>query len=169
MAKGQSTDSELSMGLHAVGNLKTLSAVSGLRRDSPFAPTPIEPPPAVENPEPIANPEVIESRPRTPKRSPGALASGPRPERRTQEKPTRDTAHTDAVTVPMTAEMRSRASLLAAELQRRRTDRTARITANSIFRVAIQVFLDRYEISSHPGVNTEEELLELARKIGKFG
>jgi hypothetical protein len=66
--------------------------------------------------------------------------------------------------VRMTAQMNSEVGLLAADLQRRRTERSAaRITPNSVFRVPIQVFLDSYDLSVLSGVGTEEELLQAVR------
>lgn len=61
----------------------------------------------------------------------------------------------------MTADMRTRVNLLAAELQRRRTKKTRRFTPNSVFRVAIETFLDHFELSPGDHVNSEEELLRL--------
>jgi hypothetical protein len=64
----------------------------------------------------------------------------------------------------MTAEMRTRASLLAADLQRRRSDRSERLTANSVFRVAIQTFLERFTAKDFANVSTEEELRAMAAR-----
>jgi len=63
----------------------------------------------------------------------------------------------------MTAEMRTAATLLAAELQRRRTDKSERFTANSVFRVAIERFLEDFKLAEGDHVNSERELLDLAR------
>jgi hypothetical protein len=67
----------------------------------------------------------------------------------------------DFVTVPMPAEMRTRAHLLAAELQRKRADKSVRFTPNSVFRVAIAAFLERFQLASEDLVNSEEDLRRL--------
>jgi len=65
------------------------------------------------------------------------------------------------VTVRMTAEIRTRANVLAAELQRRRTEKTNRFTPNSVFRVAIETFLERFQLTPEDHVNSEAELRRL--------
>src|SRR6185503_21122299 len=69
--------------------------------------------------------------------------------------------YTEDVTVPMTAEMRTRATLLAAELQRRRTNKSVRFTPNTVFRVAIETLFERFELSPGDHVNSEDELRRL--------
>jgi hypothetical protein len=69
--------------------------------------------------------------------------------------------YTDYVTVPMTAEMRTRASLLAAELQRRRADKSVRFTSNTVFRLAIETFLERFELEGNDRADSEDDLRRL--------
>lgn len=64
----------------------------------------------------------------------------------------------------MTAEMRSRANLLAAELQRRRTEKRVRFTPNTVVRVAIETFLEHFELSPGDHLNSEEELRRLVHE-----
>lgn len=164
MGKGQATQQEITSGLRAVGNLASLGAARGLRRDSPLAAAVGDaPPPAPGEPRPssAAPPSPTERVP-APGRGPSPHDPGPAVER--PGSPAGRSARTDAVTVPMTADMRSRATLLAAELQRRRTARSARLTANSVFRVAIQSFLERFDLTQLEAVNSEEELLSLIRR-----
>jgi ribosomal protein L20 len=61
----------------------------------------------------------------------------------------------------MTAEMRTQATLLAADLQRRRTEKTVRFTANTLFRVAIEMLFESFELAPGDRVNSEEELRKL--------
>ncbi len=64
----------------------------------------------------------------------------------------------------MTAQMRNKASLLAAELQRKRSKKAERFTPNSVFRVAIQVLLESFRLERGDAPNSEGELLELVRR-----
>ncbi len=155
MGKGQATEQEITSGLRAVGSLGNLGAIRGLRRDSPLASAPNERP----------SPVIMSPRPPIPSTDSSSVADDPK----VVDSPGRSSlpldARTDAVTVPMTADMRSKATLLAAELQRRRTTKAARLTANSIFRVAIQNFLEHADLATLAAVNSEEELLELIRRL----
>lgn len=72
--------------------------------------------------------------------------------------------YTDPVTVPMTAEMRTQANLLAAELQRRRTEKHVRFTTSTVFRVAIETFLERFELGPDDHVNSVDELRRLVHE-----
>lgn len=164
MAKGQASGEELTSALRSVGTLSSLARPGATRRDSPFAGVAGEPVPA---PQPPAKPELPAPTPRptpvAPRRvvAPAEPKAQPQPAREVRRKRLRE--FTDEVTVPMTAEMRTRASLLAADLQRRRTDRTERLTANSVFRVAIETFLDRFTAKDFAKASNEEELLALAK------
>lgn len=159
MARGQASGDEISSGLRSVGTLSSLAKVPGPRRDSPFAgvsperaplPQPKPQPATVERPQPAVAAPAVRSTPRA--------EPHPRPKPHREARRPRAGEYTDEVTVPMTAEMRTRAGLLAADLQRRRSDRSERLTANSVFRVAIQTFLDRFTARDFANVSTEEEL-----------
>ena len=63
----------------------------------------------------------------------------------------------------MTAEMRTGANLLAAELQRRRTE-TVRFTSNTVVRVAIETLFERFELAPEDQVNSEHELRSLVHE-----
>jgi hypothetical protein len=163
MSKGQASEQDLNAGLAAVGSLANLSTVSRPRKDNPFSfgeeagdvkgRTPI----TVASQAPPSEPTAKE---RTPRRE-----ATSRTDRSATPSKKAETEFTDDVTVPMTAEMRTKATLFAANLQRRRTTKSERLTANSIFRVAIQVALDAFQDEDVPSVNSEEELLEAARKL----
>lgn len=68
--------------------------------------------------------------------------------------------YTERVTVPLDAELRDGAESLAKDLQRKRTEKGERITANTVMRVALRVMLDEFDPSAADGVNTEEELYQ---------
>jgi hypothetical protein len=63
----------------------------------------------------------------------------------------------------MTPQMRDEVNLMATKLQRRKTDKRERITANTLMRVAIQVLLDGFGLEEWDVANDEEELLQLAK------
>ena len=160
MARGQATEDELAAGIRRVGGLAAVVTPEGARRDSPFA-VPREAPE-----EPVLAAAVASSLPERRRAVPTPEAKGDR----AVESPPRPSnavmvpepaKYTDPVTVPMTAEMRTQANLLAAELQRRRTDRRVRFTSNTIFRVAIETFFEHFELDSGDHVNTEDELRRL--------
>lgn len=159
MGRGIATEEELARGLRAVGDLASLSAVPRPKRDNPFAtavPGALPTPPIPKQtrvevpPSPATEPEV-----------PVAPADETRRSRKGGEP---RTAYTDEVTVPMTAQMRNKASLLAAELQRKRSKKAERFTPNSVFRVAIQVLLESFRLERGDAPNSEGELLELVRR-----
>lgn len=71
---------------------------------------------------------------------------------------------TERVTLSMSTEMRDDVEALARELQRRRTRKDERITANTVMRVAIQSLLERLNLEDWEAANNEADLLELARR-----
>jgi len=163
MARGTATEDELDAGIRKVGVLSAVVSPEGPRRDNPFAmPTARSKAPAPEPPAALPAPE------RTP--APPQVATAPerRPERAPRppigEPALESGRYTDRVTVPMTAEMRTRANLLAAELQRKRTEKCVRFTPNSVVRVAIETFLEHFELSPGDHVNSEEELRRLVHE-----
>jgi hypothetical protein len=178
MAKGQVTDKELATGLKTFGGFGALGETNSRpRREDPFrdtraevqAATPrievVKSPPAETPPlaAPAAEekiPQVRDPRPEVPRRA--------RPvKREEQSQPPVSNGHekkselyTERVTVPLDAELRDGAEALAKSLQRRRTDKGERITANTVMRVALRVVLDSFDSRSVGVVNTEEELFQ---------
>ena len=74
---------------------------------------------------------------------------------------------TERVTLQISHEMRDGVEALARELQRRRTKKDERITANTVMRVAINLLLNELELDNADVANSEAELLELATaKLG---
>jgi hypothetical protein len=70
---------------------------------------------------------------------------------------------TERVTLSVSTEMRDAVEALAREMQRRRTKKEERITANTVMRVAINALLQSFDLEEGDVANTEEELLALAR------
>jgi hypothetical protein len=160
MARGRATEDDLAAGIRRVGVLGAVTAPEGTRRDSPFAaPRTATEKPALVTGEAHSSPEriVVAPNPGAPRdlglqkaARPSVEAPAPIPNR-----------YTDPVTVPMTAEMRTKANLLAAELQRRRIDRRVRFTANSVFRAAIDSLLDAFVLRADDRADSEAELRAL--------
>jgi hypothetical protein len=71
--------------------------------------------------------------------------------------------YTERVTTIMSPEMRDHMSQLAANLQRRKNDPTERITANTLTRVAIKIFLEELLPLDTEAPRTEEELYALTK------
>lgn len=69
----------------------------------------------------------------------------------------------DKVSVFMSPAIRDRANQLASELQRKRTIKTERITANTVFRVAIRVILEELSIDDLSTINSEDDLYRAAK------
>lgn len=187
-SKGQVTEKDLENGLRSLGGLGSLGAApSGARRDSPFGsefakrPTPVELrsrtaeagnvalslEPATEPvPPETANVAAL------PAAASAADAPGDLAKRRTPRRQKRPETKVDLVpervTLLMSPEMRDRVNLLAAKLQRRKKNKTERITANTVLRVAVLSLLNTFKLEEGDAPNTEEELLELVqRKLRK--
>jgi hypothetical protein len=119
------------------------------------ASVPAAPRPARERkpaaPRPLDATKVIPQRVVSSKPSSGAEAA-------VREKKTE--LYTERVTVLLNADLRDRAEALAKELHRRRTQKGERITANTIFRVAIRGMLDTFDPATAAELNTELDLYE---------
>lgn len=185
--KGQVTEKDLENGLRSLGGLTSLAATpSGARRDSPFGsdfakrPAPVELRPRAAEAgnvalslEPASEPAPPETAnvatlPAADADAPGDLAKRRTPRR--QKRPeTKVDLFPERVTLLMSPEMRDRVNLLAAKLQRRKKDKTERITANTVLRVAVSSLLNTFKLEEGDTPNTEEELLELVqRKLRKI-
>jgi len=181
MAKGQVSDKELATGLKTFGGFGALGqAATRPRREDPFRDTRAEaapaPPPLIEVVKtPPAEPEVSapapeteepakvrEKKPAVPRLTRAERKPEPvhRPEPSAAEK--KSEFYTERVTVPLDPELRDAAEALAKDLQRRRTEKGERITANTVMRVALRILLDGFDSKSAGIVNTEEELYEAA-------
>lgn len=69
----------------------------------------------------------------------------------------------DRVTVPLSVALSDQSEDLARSLSRNRSVRKTRITRNSVIRVALQCFLENYTHDANHPVNSEDELLAVAR------
>lgn len=184
MAKGQVTDKELATGLKTFGGFGALGEASSRpRREDPFRDTRAEAPsvtprievvksPRADTPPaaaPVApaappkeekSPQVQGAIPEVPRRARSARREEPSPPPVTNGHEKKSELYTERVTVPLDAELRDGAEALAKSLQRRRTDKGERITANTVMRVALRVVLDSFDSRSVGVVNTEEELFQ---------
>ena len=168
MARLTGQDDKLAETLQARGGLSQFRNVAERpreKRDNPFGPTPtsvasapveiVQPKPKVATPEPapavaeVQQPKVAKSRPRVAK---------------SESKATVD-PNTENVTVPLSRSLRDRSEELARVLNRNRSIRKSRITRNTIVRVALECMLDDLGSAAEHSVNSEEELLELARSL----
>jgi hypothetical protein len=190
MAKGNVTDEDFASSLRSLGGLGGIAS-SGARRDSPFGSdfarkvppdTSSEPRPAqpdVEKTIDLKPAREIASAPAvTPLKDPGTKLSPPprvavTPKPREKAKPieiaprisTRKLdSFSEKVTIQMAPDMRDELNLTASKLQRRKTDKSERITANTLMRIAIRILLDEVDLEAGEIGNTEEELLRIARE-----
>lgn len=123
---------------------------------------PAEPPapPAVrESAVPL---KLREKKPAIPRLTQAERSAEPAPQPGASAAETKAALYTERVTVPLGPELRDAAEALAKDLQRRRTEKGERITANSVMRVALRVLLDAFDARSAGAINTEEELFEAA-------
>jgi hypothetical protein len=188
MAKGQVTEEELSSGLKGIGDFSVLGGAPRVRRDNPFRDSRSEnPAPAFEKtievqpfedvppPAPIKTPQTVERKRSTPApRKVETIRKADRPtkieERQSggespeKTKPSSRKADvlTERVTLQMSPEMRDEVDSLARDLQRARTEKGERITANTVMRVAVQLLIDHFHQQRGEAVNSEEQLYNLA-------
>lgn len=69
--------------------------------------------------------------------------------------------YTERITFPITLEMRDGFEDLARKINRQRSIRQQRVTANTVMRVALEAFRTRFKFSDTDVANTDEELLNL--------
>ena len=187
MAKGQITEEQLQAGMKGLSGFGALSGKPApARRDSPFRDSRTEAPP---------EPKTIEvERPVEPKPEPvvRAVPRHPEPEAKPVAVPTKSVQverpavmrssqakapqsrrkadlFTERVTLQMSAEMRDQVDELARQLQRMKTSKEERITANTVMRVAIRLLLEEFTPSHGVEINSEDDLLKalLERRSGK--
>src|SRR5262249_42202476 len=66
--------------------------------------------------------------------------------------------YTERVTIQISPDMRDSIDSMARELQRSKTSKEERITANTVVRVAVQVILEHFEPDKSEIANTEQVL-----------
>jgi hypothetical protein len=194
MAKGQVTPEDLATGIKSFGGLSSLGGAPRPVRDNPFRDTrtePAQPQPvvAVAAPEPapeVPRLEVInghdtagvgegtsklvaskpprERKPVAPRPAQRPAAPVPIAEPNAVGREKKTELYTEQVSVPLNAEIRDRAEALAKELQRRRTDKSERITTNTVIRVALRAMLDAFHLPEAAAINTESELYDAVLK-----
>ncbi len=174
MAKGQVSEEQLSQGLKGIGNFGGLST-SRVRRDNPFRDSRKETaPPEAAKPVSPAEPAPLRAReaelkpvaaktvrpaPAPKLSSKAAKADVPKKE----DGARKADIFTERVTLQLSPEMRDDVERLARELQRTKTSKQERITANTVMRVAIRLLTGHFEVRPGEAPNTEEELFEFAR------
>lgn len=157
MAKGQITEKDLEIGLKSAGG-----GFSGLskatRRDSPFGVEHAKP--AVEQ----QKEKTVELKVETPKEPTEVKKVSPKATvNKEKEVKTKAEIFSEKITLNISPEMRDRAEMLARSLQRKKADKSERITANTIYRVAIKALLENEKFIDAHSPNTEGELLELIK------
>lgn len=175
------TEEDLAAGMKGLGGFGALSP----RRDSPFrdsrsevkAPEAktVEVKPTTESRSVYGTPVVEPAKPAESKRaepSPKTAPARPVPSptvressRPQQKQPQRKAdIYSERVTLQISAEMRDEVDELARQLQRAKTSKDERITANTVMRVAIRLLTENFKLKSGEGPNNEEELFDLAAK-----
>jgi len=174
MARGQVSEEDLSSGLKGLGGFSSLGGARVVKdspfRDSRSAPKPADPPKVVEVPtiskQAPETPVVPEARPHpvkdlvrreSAKKSPAASKAEPAGRRVAD-------IYTERVTLQLSPGMRDKVDSLARELQRSKTSKGERITANTVMRAAIQHLLKHYKVTAADVPNGEDELLEAIEK-----
>ena len=169
MAKGQVSEEELTEGLKGIGNFGGLSAK--VQRDNPFRDS---------SSDKVEQPKTIDVRPPsapqiTKARVPDAAKPGPKPLRTLPSAPKERAANlrsenglarkadifTERVTLQISPGMRDEIDALARDLQRARTTKEERITANTVMRVALQLLMKNYQFERGDVANNEAELYGL--------
>lgn len=182
MAKGQVSEEELTRGLKGIGNFGGLSSTARVRRDNPFRDSRTEP--AASEPTKTIDVKPAPAETSAPKQASAAVpAAEPRPvrsvapvpkpgeKRRVGEKKARAVGarkadiFTERVTLQISPEMRDEVERIARELQRAKTSKDERITANTVMRVAIQVMTKRFRLRGGDAPNNEEELYTLVEEV----
>ena len=188
MAKSQVTEHDLEQSLQTLGGFGKLAAQKP-RRDSPFGSDfarraeeskPVSEVAPQKTPEVAllqkapgqgveiggeASREVLANKPPA-RTAPSKTPPKPVSDEQAESHAKSDTL-TERITLQMSPEMRDAVNDLARQLQRRRKDKGERITANSVMRVAIQQFLDDFELESVQGVSSEEELFAIVQSKRK--
>ena len=174
MARGQVSEEDLSSGLKGLGGFGSLGGARVVKdspfRDSRSAPKPADPPKVIEVPtiakQASESPVVPDARlqpakelvRREPvKKSPAASKAEPAGRRVAD-------IYTERVTLQLSPEMRDRVDALAREIQRSKTDKGERITANTVMRVAIQHVLKHFKLTGGDVPNGEDALLAAIEK-----
>jgi hypothetical protein len=169
MAKGQVSEEELTKGLKGIGNFGGLSPK--VQRDNPFRDSRSD---KAEQPKTIDVRSASE--PQTAKaRIPDAAKPGPKPLRTLTPAPKERAENlrsedsvarkadifTERVTLQISPDMRDEIDGLARDLQRARTTKEERITANTVMRVALQLLMKNYQFERGDVANNEAELYDL--------
>jgi hypothetical protein len=179
MARGQISDEDLSSGLKGLGGFGALGGAKVIK-DSPFrdsrsehktlevAKAPERPVAAKKAVVPVEGDAgvTVEAKPvsikATPKPLPAKKAAV-EPQATAQGRRVAD-IYTERVTLQLSPEMRDRVDALARELQRSKTGKSERITANTVIRVAVKHLIRHFSLEGEDIPNDEEELFAAVEK-----
>jgi hypothetical protein len=168
MAKGQVSEEELTKGLKGIGNFGGLS--SKVQRDNPFRDSRSDKPEQSKTIDvrPPSAPEITKAR------ISDVAKPGPKPLRtltpaskeraddlRSEDDVARIAEGFERVTLPISPDMRDEIEALARDLQRARTTKGERITANTVMRVALQLLMKNCQFERGDVANNESELYDL--------
>lgn len=165
MPSSVAQEEKLSESIEASGGLQQFRTVSqrpkGIR-DDPFGrPDPVEPVTTPAKQAKAPSPSVPQ------KHAPPAAKAPAKAEPTENENPQADKSeadlYPDKVTVPLSVALRDQSEDIARALNRNRSIRKTRITRNSVIRVALQCFLEKFTPDPNHPVNSEDELLKVAR------
>ena len=176
MAKGQVSEEALTEGLKGIGNFGGLSS-NRVRRDNPFRDSSSQPSVPTKTfeiskrevrehsntqPVPDVNPEPIR-----PTMSPGRMEKTKAKKQTPMAAGRKADIYTERVTLQISPEMRDEVERIARELQRAKTSKEERITANTVIRVAIQLLTQNFSIKFGEVPNNEGELYHFAERALK--
>lgn len=174
MAKGQVSEEELTKGLKGIGNFGGLAAK--VQRDNPFRDSRSD---RAQQPKTIdvpSEPRIAKGRVHEAAKplSKPVRALPPAPKERTENPRSVDGAarkadiFTERVTLQISPDMRDEIDALARDLQRSRTTKEERITANTVMRVALELLMKNYQFERGDVANNEAELYDLiVRRLKK--
>lgn len=169
MARDTEREGSLAGNVQVSGGLKQFLGVAqgGGRevRDSPFG---APPKPVVIEPVPVAPaPQLEPVRVRAEPVAKAPKEIKPQETEERNEEVVSVSSFDENVTVPLSQALRDRSEELSKTINRNRSVRKLRITRNSIIRVALQCFLDDFEPDSNRPINSEDELLQAAKRRRK--
>ena len=167
MGNGHLTEDELKKGLQSVGSFQSLAGTPP-RRDRPTRPTvdttnDNQEHQSTEHQQARRALQVVS---KETKIAPASIAS---PTESTGTPTTVDKSrkadlYPERKTLPISVEMRDAAIELARVLKLHRTDKSERITDNTVFRCFIRFGLENFAIAPDDIVNTEDDLMKLLRR-----
>ncbi|MDC0358093.1 hypothetical protein OAO01_04690 [Oligoflexia bacterium] len=156
MPKGQVTEDDLSSALDSVGGLGTLGKPK-TRRDSPFGQDQV----TVKEESPKTE-KTVEFKVKSALKEPIKKEISP-PKAQTPKERKQD-IYTERVNLFISPDMRDKIDTLAKQIQRQKTDKTERITSNTVMRAALNHLIKHFDLHATDIANSEKELAELVER-----